>query len=77
MSNYGNHLPQRVEGHVASEGPQPTTLSHAGYTGAHLTSYIDECGAHGVIWTNREILVKYLEGIKVHSSKVTGEVPHQ
>ena len=77
MSSYGNHLPQRVEGHVAGEGPQPTALSHAGYTAAHLTSYIDEWGAHGVIGTNREILVKYLEGIKVHSSNVTAEVPCQ
>lgn len=51
-------------------------MGHAGYTGAHLTSYIDGQGARGVIGTNREILVKYLQGIKVHSSKkLTGEVP--
>lgn len=80
MSSYGNHHPQmlkpRLEGHLASEGSQPTALSHGGYTGARLTSNTDGLGAHGVIETNREILAKYLKGIKVHSSKkVTAEVP--
>lgn len=82
MSSYGNHLLQwakpRLEGQVALEGPQPTALGHAGCTGAHFKSCIDGLGAHGVIGTNREILVKYLRGIKVHSSKkVTAEVPPQ
>lgn len=64
------------KGHVASEGSQPTALSHAGYTEAHLASYIDGQGAHGGIGTNEGILVKYLKGIKVLSSaNVTVEVP--
>lgn len=73
MSSYKNYFLQRVEGHAACKGSQPAALSH---DGAHLVSYIDGWGAHGVIGTNREILPKYLQGIKLHSSmKGTAEAP--
>jgi len=54
----------RLEGWVASKGPQPVALGHAGYTAAHLKSYGDEPGAPEVTEANRETPVKYLKGIK-------------
>jgi len=59
----------RLEGQVASEGPQPGALRPAGYTGAYMKSYGEEPKAPELIWANSETLVKYLRGNKGCSCK--------
>jgi len=59
----------RLEGWGAGKGPQPIALRHAGYTAAHLKSYIDEPGASEAVGAKRETPVKYLKRIKDCSLK--------